>query len=266
MTEWPPLPEWLLGDWRREWIERAGVRRAPHSVDYLQAQSAFGDLRLPQPRAVMRARSFDELSDTELRQLSEQRGFAGFTTLQGDCVQWHHELDYQPCLEPELDEGRVACQGAQMMEFALDGSYSERWWRVAGSDGRQLVLDQRRDGRLEQLFILVGDRFFYARNRTVELPRAASFSALLSETSPSRETLIAYLDCELSVGRARGGTEPWQIERSTLPWREGASFRPPLSCVGPETTLEPGWVQRENSLQAAEFELLFGAPQVGVER
>jgi hypothetical protein len=266
MTARPPLPEWLLGDWRREWIERAGVRRQPHSVDYLQAQSAFGDLRLPQPRELIRARNFNELSDTELRQLTEQRGFAGFTTLRGDCVEWHHELDYQPCLEPELDEGRVACQGAQMMEFALDGSYSECWWRVAGSDGRQLVLDQRKDGRLEQLFILVGDRFFYARNRAVELPRAASFSALLAETSPSRATLIAYLDCELAVGRARGGSEPWQIERSTLPWREGVSFSPPLRCVGLETTLEPGWVQRENSLLAPELELLFGGSPLDSER
>lgn len=266
MTERPPLPEWLLGDWRREWIERAGVRRQPHSVDYLQTQSAFGDLRLPRARERMNARNFDELSDAEVRQLTEQRGFAGFTTVQGDCVQWHHELDYQPCLEPELDEGRVACQGAQMMEFALDGSYSECWWRVAGSDGRQLVLDQRRDGRLEQLFILVGDRFFYARNRAVELPRAASFQALLASTSPPREALIAYLDCELSVGRARGGSEAWQIERSTLPWREGSSFRPPLGCVGAETSVEPGWAQRENSLLAQELELLFGGPQGGLER
>ena len=37
----------------------------------------------------------------------------------------------------------------------------------------------------------------------------------------SREQLLAYLDCELSHGSVRGGGVPWQIERSTLPWREG---------------------------------------------
>jgi hypothetical protein len=40
---------------------------------------------------------------------------------------------------------------------------------------------------------------------------------LIARTHPPREALIAYLDCEISYGTTRG----WQVERSTLPWRQG---------------------------------------------
>jgi hypothetical protein len=52
------------------------------------------------------------------------------------------------------------------------------------------------------------------------LPAAASLDALIATTHATRSEIIAYLDCELSVGRIRGGSTPWEIQYSTLPWRE----------------------------------------------
>lgn len=48
-----------------------------------------------------------------------------------------------------------------------------------------------------------------------------TFDALFKATNTTREQIVEYLDCEFSVGRVRGGSVPWEIELSTLPWREG---------------------------------------------
>src|SRR5262249_10888101 len=51
-------------------------------------------------------------------------------------------------------------------------------------------------------------------------PSAPSLDALIASTHPSRAQVIEYLDCDISFGRVRGGSIPWEIERSTLPWKE----------------------------------------------
>lgn len=77
---------------------------------------------------------------------------------------------------------------------------------------------------------------------------------------------MEYLDCEFSVGRVRGGTVPWEIERSTLPWREGR----PLDFVGQMSIDEAGaslvprevgedlWTVPVNTLSPREIKALFG--------
>jgi len=68
---------------------------------------------------------------------------------------------------------------------------------------------------------MVGDYFLFVRNRTRDLPVAESLDALIDATSASRARVIEYLDCEFSTGRVRKGSMPWEIQHSTLPWREG---------------------------------------------
>ena len=108
-----------------------------------------------------------------------------------------------------------------MQEHGLDGSYAEAWWLVTDGRGRHLVIRTLRFGRPFRVLAVVGDQFVYARNRATELPRAASFDALIESIHATREQIVEYLDCELSVGRVRGGSVSWEIEQSTLPWREG---------------------------------------------
>ena len=68
---------------------------------------------------------------------------------------------------------------------------------------------------------MAGDHFFYARNRPRALPEADSLDALIAASRASRAQIIGYLDCEFSAGRVRNGSIPWEIQHSTLPWREG---------------------------------------------
>lgn len=214
------LPAWLSGTWTRDWIRVGGVTTSTLTVRYLQTPYWFGDVRIPTDRPRIAAGSLAELGDAELASLAKQRGFFGYTTVAGDVATWHHEIDYQAS-DGTPDTSRVERLGASsMLEHGLDGSFVERWWRLASGDGKFLAVRVTRAGRLDRMLVVAGDHFLYARNRASDLPAARSLTELAA--GASREQLLAYLDCELSHGSVRGGGAPWQIERSTLPWREGA--------------------------------------------
>ena len=215
------LPSWLLGTWTREWINRRGTESNTLDVHYLQTPSIFADVRFPRDRGdFSHARSFDDLSDEELSQLARQRGFTGHTTVDGLISTWHHELDFQPP-DSSADIGRIARNGADaMFEHALDSSYTESWKSTSAGANTFLVVRIERAGRLQSTLIVTGDDFVYVRNRAKDLPSAPSLDSLIASTQATRAQIIEYLDCEFSVGRVRGGTIPWEIQHSTLPWRE----------------------------------------------
>jgi hypothetical protein len=216
------LPPWLPGAWTREWIERKGARSDLFDVRYLQTPSAFADVRIPRGRpSFPHATSFADLSDAELMELAKQRGFSGHTTAARDVATWHHEIDFQPPDTSE-DAGRLErVDDSHMFEHALDGSYVESWRSLRASETGFLVVRMERGARLQRVLLVVGDDFLYVRNRRSELPTAESLESLIASTSASRAQIIEYLDCEFSSGLVRGGSVPWMIERSTLPWREG---------------------------------------------
>jgi hypothetical protein len=179
---------------------------------------------------VVKARAFAELSDAELRLLARQEGFTGRLAVTGARgalrAAWRHEIRFQP-LPPgitadEVDRARVEPHGgAGMLEYALDGSWTEHWRRITDGDERVVEVRVTRGGRLEQVLLVAGDHFLYARNRARDLPAARSLVALIDSVRPTRALLTQWLDLELSAGRIRGGASDWRIEHSTLPWREG---------------------------------------------
>jgi|SRR6185436_19775506 len=258
------LPAWLSGTWKREWIRVDGVTTSTLIVRYLQTPSWFGDVRIPTDRPPIAARSLAEASDAELAGLAKQRGFFGYTTVAGDVATWHHEIDYQPS-DGSPDTGRIERLGtSSMLEHGLDGSYLERWWNLASGDGKFLAVRVTRAGRLDRMLVVTGDHFLYARNRGSDLPAAKSLTELAA--GASREQLLAYLDCELSHGLVQGGGVPWQIDHSTLPWREGThlAFVDALT-VGPTGALAAPaaagetWTIPINTLAADDLRVLFPA-------
>jgi hypothetical protein len=236
------LPSWLRGVWTREWIERAASRTSSLDVHYLQTASAFADVRIPRNRlSLSHATSFADLTNAQLHLLALQRGFTGTTTIAGDLATWHHEIDFQPP-DPSPDIGRIErIDDAHMLEHALDSSYIESWRSLDDGAGKFLVLRLERAGRLERALLIAGDHFLYVRNREHDLPAAASLDSLILSTKATRALVIAYLDCEFSAGRVRGGSVPWEIQHSTLPWREGRhleavdSFTVSRGAVKPRT-------------------------------
>ena len=262
------LPSWLLGVWSREWIERQRVRTSAFTVRYLQTPSLFGDVRLPVDRPrLLHAASFADLTDGELRILATQRGFIGRTTVENMVSTWHHEVDFQPP-DPDPDIGRIERAGkGRMYERALDSSFTELWWSITSGDDRFLAVRVERAGRLDRILLVAGDYFFYGRNRAKDLPAAASLVALIDATKATRSNIIEYLDCELSVGRIRGGSTRWEIQYSTFPWRESGHLdfidriRAGGSIGGLAPLAEAGetWTVPVNTLNSEDLAVLFPA-------
>ena len=257
-----------IGAWQRDWIRRhGGAVDASVAVRYVQTATSFGDLRIRADRPeVSPAMSLAELSDDQLAHLARQSGFAGFTTVEGDSATWHHEIDFQPASD-EPDIGRIEPAGVgRMFEHALDGSYVESWSVLprGTAGGGSFAARVERSGRVDQLLAVAGEHFVYARARAVPLPPGESLAELIERTRPSRETLLTYLDCELSFGTTWG----WQIERSTLPWLQGqrlaVAARIGLDASGAPMARVPmpgeHWSFPVASLAPAELRALFPAP------
>ena len=220
-----------VGAWQRDWIQRhGGALDRSVTVHYVQTPSVFGDVRIRLDRPdLAHATSFADLSDDQLAQLARQNGFAGVATIEGNNATWHHEIDYQPA--EGADIGRVErLDDRTMLEHALDASYVERWATIDPGHGRYLAVRVQRAGRVDQLLVVAGDHFIYARARTTPLPPGDSITDIIARTHPTRDQLIAYLDCEISHGRVSG----WTIEHSTLPWLQGKHL-----AFAAQLTLDP---------------------------
>jgi hypothetical protein len=260
---------WFLGAWKREWIRRGGVTDSKVTVRFLQTPTVFGDVRIPSDRPRFpRAATLADLKDEELAILAKQNGFFGYTTIEGDVATWHHEIDYQPS-ESAPDAGRLErVRLSGMYEHGLNDSYVENWSSLSNGDGRYLAVrvtkgDQRAP-RLDRLLVVVGDHFAYARNRPTDLPTGGTLADLISKGHPGRETVLGYLDCELSYGSIRGGRVPWEIVNSTLPWREGVALEfAELVRVDAEGNLSARggvgetWTFPVNTLRARDLHSIF---------
>lgn len=261
------VPAWLLGVWTRNWIEEGGRKSSTLDVHYLQTPDSFGDLRIPIDRPKFaHATSFADLSDQELQALTRQTASAGPTTLVGTKATWHHRVDFQPS-DGQEDSGRLeVISPGQMYEHGLDGSYTESWRSASDGNGRFLVIQTEKAGRALRLLLTAGDYFLYVRNREKDLPPASSLEALVHAQRATRAQVIEYLDCEFSFGRIHGGSLAWQIQRSTLPWREGQrlDFIDHLELKASGVGLRAGSTRSErlttpvNTLTPSQLASLFG--------
>ena len=261
------VPDWLLGIWHRQWLEEDGVRSNTRDVYYLQTPTVFGDARFPVDRPEFPlAASFADLSDSDLRFLARQQGFTGHTTVAGAVATWGHEIDFQPS-DGTTDAGRLERKSDGIMyEHSLDGSYTEAWQSVPGRAERYLVIRIERSGRLERVLIVAGNHFLYVRNRVTDLPVASSLISLISSMNTTRDQIIAYLDCEFSMGLVSEGPAPWVIQRSTLPWREARRLDLvdeilPADFANGMTRHSAGserWTVPVNTISSSDISALFG--------
>jgi len=261
------VPTWLRGTWSREWLQEGKEKSNTLDVYYLQTATYFADVRVPRDRTgLSNARSFADLTDEQLRLLAGQNGYTGRTTLAGTIATWHEDIAFRPS-DGTPDKGRLErIARDRMYEHGLDDSYIESWKFLTNGQGRFLVIRVEHSGRLLRSLVVVGNQFVYVRNRAKDLPLAPSFDALIKATNATRDQIIEYLDCEFSVGRVRGGSVPWEIERSTLPWREGRrlDFVDQLSVddgragVVPVKVAEDQWTVPVNTLSLHEVKALFG--------
>ncbi len=74
--------------------------------------------------------------------------------------------------------------------------------------------------RLHEILSVAGDHYIYARNRSFDLPMADSLAALIKKEKYKRKQIIEILNMEVSHGFVLGGRVPWEVQFSTLPYKE----------------------------------------------
>lgn len=229
------VADWLTGGWRRLSIVTGdGQQDTTTQVIWLQTHTLFGDIRIPAGRAAVAASRQWVWPQGETLQLSRQQGFAGVTELQGDICQWHRQLDYQPP-SGDRDIGSLHWEGDRLIELGVESDYREEWQRLPESDGARIALTYHgaatsdaasQPDPWQALLVVTGDYFIYAQDRRPPLPQAEGLAVLMGlsghgDGGDRPSSVAPYLDCEISFGRCQSGAIPWEIQLSTLPWRQG---------------------------------------------
>jgi hypothetical protein len=200
-------------------------------VFWLQTERLHGDIRLPIGRPSFEEHALHRLTAQQRDWLALQQGFAGVTTVEGDVCQWHRHIDYQPA-NGMRDIGRMRFEGRdRLIETGVDTEYLEVWERLPESSGRTASLKTMMklpdDQEVPAYWLVAGNWFMFIRDRSISLPAAPDLQTAISSHRPDSAALAAWLDLEISFGRAQPNGYGL-IQHSTLPFREGRTVKLPF--------------------------------------
>lgn len=232
------VPEWLVGLWRRESITLDdGTIDDTTIVYWAQTSREFVDIRVPANRPeISSAQALKELTSDELLALAGQKGFAGYSILEGNRCIWNREIDFRPSTG-RPDTGMVRVEGDTLFEegdpdSVLGSGYREVYRREC--DGSRLCATLKReagqrgaDRRLlsAALLVLLNDRFMFARDRPKPLPPAETLHELVTrQLAEAPGSASSLLDCEVSLGQIDDDASALRVELSTIPMREQQSL------------------------------------------
>lgn len=214
------------GLWQRLLLARPGEPvETLVRAEWLQGPALFADLR--QPPAIsgrVQASCLSEVQPDEARVMACQEGFAGRLIVIGDTAEWCRDIDFQ-APGPLRDRGRLVHEEGLLVEYGVEADYVEYWQAQADPSGGTCAAAgfvSEADGR-SVILVQHGHHFAYARDRGWALPAGCDLSAMLCDTDARQAQ--ALIDCEISFGTVTA--EGWRIDRSTLPWREGALLLEP---------------------------------------
>lgn len=211
----------LAGLWTRSLLALPdGTRDTLTQVSWLQGPSLFVDLRIPTARPdFSHTATLSDLTMDDCRWLATQHGFAGTLRNENDVFWWHREIDFHPTA-PLPDAGRLFWEGDVLVETGHFAEYLEHWHRrpnTPAAPTSAMRLCSPEDGRTA-IFVRAGELFMFGRARRPGLALTAPTLGACVEGAADLQTAQALVDCELSLGEAAN----WRINRSSLPFREGA--------------------------------------------
>ena len=229
----------LRGKWRRISLERPGEPPdLSSSVHWLQGPRFFVDLRQPiDPPDFTGIGCLRQLQSRHLTWLAGQQGFAGSLNLTADVAWWRRGIDFQPqTAAPDRARLRIADQFLE--ERGTEVTYLEKWEREAGpvepAYGLRLTDPA---SMIKGYLVRVGSRFMYARARPKPLTQASNLAAILDATAGLTDKQDLF-DFEISLGRIDPEGEVWRIDRSSLPFRQGAILASRLHPVGDQFSIK----------------------------
>ena len=219
------VPSSYFGVWRRSLLENKQGKDTSSLVLWMQTRCNHADIRIPASRPDFSEFSrLEEYSADALRWLATQQGFYGVTHVQNDICQWQRLHDFQPS-NGARDIGKIAFTSAgEMLETGVEHVYLEIWHKVEGSHlnlETHIINGLNRYGESVPSYLLcAGEQLTFVRPRKASIPDAKSMQAAIDLYQPNYETLLDWLDFEISFGQ-KIDDEHWQITHSTHPFREG---------------------------------------------
>jgi isopenicillin N synthase-like dioxygenase len=217
----PFAPPVLTGCWSRSLLVRAdGSRDTTTQVTWLQAGSAYVDLRQPADLPQLAGRPLAELDRSSLQALAIQEAFAGTTSQDGPVCTWTRDIDLSP-LQGSADVGTVRLDGDVLVEEGVHEPYVEHWHLTEPVAPYVAVMLRDPATGEPALLLRTGNRFGWARGRRA--PLATGTLGALVASAATDDDARALLDVEVSLGRV--GCDGWPVERSSLPDRVGQDVR-----------------------------------------
>ena len=223
------VPASYYGVWRRVLLENKQGRDADSLVLWMQTSSIHADIRIPASRPDFSGYTrLEECPVPDLRWIASQQGFYGMTFVQADICKWQRQHDFQPN-NGLRDIAKIAFTSEnEMLETGVDENYLEIWRRIQGTEvnlSYHVVNGENRYGCSVLAYVInAGNQVAYVRPRTAHIPDANSLIEAIDLYQPNHETLLDWLDFEISFGQ-KMDDEYWKIRHSTHPFREGMPMK-----------------------------------------
>uniref|UniRef100_A0A7S0F6Z1 Uncharacterized protein n=1 Tax=Craspedostauros australis TaxID=1486917 RepID=A0A7S0F6Z1_9STRA len=252
--ELPPKVS-LAGCWDRP-LFAGGWEHSTNCDEHVynvQTSNLFIDLRIPRARKALlkmdpEVASLRDLSTQQLRILSRQHVFAGYTKMQTEkgrlvctrhhCIDWNYVGVARNRPNKWWVEMRSDGHVWKEMSYATDDHrqhyYMERWQRrQEGSAVPRLALRKRRGNGRDGVVVICGDHFNYVFDRHWPVDEDGRQQAAGSHCA----TLVDMVDYLLERGKVdvarsylsvNGGhgriSQGWMIDCATHPWLEGRAL------------------------------------------
>lgn len=222
------IPPACCGVWQRRSMENKGKAADSTTLAFwIQTDALQASLCIPAGRPDTSGKtSLAEYDEAGLLWLARQEGIAGMTLADGDLLHRRRQIDFQPTRGRD-NTRRIRFEDDLLITENLQGSSTETWQRLAGTEGETItlrLLEESVQATRKGYLLVVSDHFIFVRDRPNFTRQAASLEDLFEAQDLEPAEMAAYLDCEFSYGRRTGGDLPWHIQHSTLPWREGKAL------------------------------------------
>ena len=236
------VPNKYVGAWQR--LSQSGVDGTVPRSFWLQTRRLHASLTIPAHRPDFSAKtSLSEFNHDELLQLANQQGIAGSCIVSGETLHRRRQIDYQPSRgRPNIRHMRF--EQDILLEEIPNSTERLMWRRLTDPNAESIALRFQDEvdvtdiaGQRKGVLLVAGDYFLYVRDRGNFVPQSDSLSALIECREYAHPQLVALLDFEMSFGKRSSGELPWEIQLSTLPFREG---KPLFAEGGFEALLKNG--------------------------
>ena len=251
------VPEMYTGAW-----QLLGEGPDAPQAYWLQTQRLHASILVPAGRPDFSgASSLTDLGMDELLWLADQQGVAGACIVEGDTLHRRRQVDFQTSRGKPFVR-RMRRQGELLLEETLAGTEQVTWRKISPPDAEVIALRFQDEGtaagdQYKGYLLIVGEHFLFMRDRAGFAPQAESLRVLAECRDYERETLMELLDFEVSFGLRTGGSQPWEITLSTLPFREGKPLLAPTAfeAIMQNAGRQPQRVQRNGKVWLRRWSL-----------